>query len=89
MNEYKIITVESFEPDKTSGRHGKVHIRPIAGQGTYLPEMNVSCSKELSEKTEIYPVGSKFKISAKITSRNGGREYIYTHPSWDVIELPK
>ncbi|WP_295664700.1 hypothetical protein [uncultured Mucilaginibacter sp.] len=87
MKEYSEIDVESFEPASTAGLHGKVHIRPLPGQYPYLPEMHVSCSKELTEKTAIYPVASKFRILAKITSRNGGKKYIYTHPKWRVIEL--
>ena len=86
-NEYYDIEVESFIPARTAGLHGKVHVRPLKGQDPFLPSMYVSCSKILKEHTSIYPVGSKFRIRAKITDRQGGKKYIYTHPNWDVIEL--
>jgi hypothetical protein len=75
---YKIITVESYRPSSTSGLHGEIHIRPIAGYG-YPPNMHVECSKKLSEN---YPVGTKFKINAKLTDRGGQGEYLYSYHGW-------
>lgn len=41
--------------------------------------MFVECSKALSED---YPIGTKFRIKAKITSKLGGAHFIYSHYSW-------
>lgn len=75
---YRSVVVESFRPSATSGLHGDVHIRPVKGQG--LPEaLHVECSKKLSRN---YPAGTKFKIQAKLTDREGGGEYIYSYHGW-------
>jgi hypothetical protein len=81
---YTEIIVESYIPKSTSGLHGLVHIRPIEGQDPFMTSMNVECSKELSES---YPVGTRFKIKAKITSRLGEGPYIYSHYKWTYTVL--
>lgn len=74
---YQDIIVESYIPEKASGLHGKVHIRPVAGQG--FDNLHVECSKSLSED---FPVGSKFKIKAKLTDREGGKPFLYSYYRW-------
>lgn len=78
-NDYEWIEVESYRPDRTSGLHGKVHIRPVAG-GPYPQTLHVECSKGLSRN---YPVGSRFRIQVKLTDREGGGEYLYSYWGWD------
>lgn len=82
--EYSYIIVESFIPKDTSGRHGLVHIRPIEGQDPYTSNMFVQCSKDLSSD---YPVGTRFRIKAKITSREGGSPFISSHYTWSYEVL--
>lgn len=80
---YRIVVVESFVPHSTSGLHGGVHIRPIAGQG--IPTtLHVECAKRLSRN---YPVGTRFRIRAKLTDREGGGEYLYSYFGWPVEVL--
>ena len=76
MNEknYSYIIVESYRRGST------LHIRPCPGQDPYTPEMGVECSKELMEE---YPEGTKFRIKAKITSREGSDPFVYSHYLWD------
>ncbi len=74
INPYEMVLVESFIPNDPSGKHGKVHIRPVAG-GKYSPELAVECSKKLSRD---YPIGTKFMLQAKLTDREGGGEYLYS-----------
>lgn len=76
---YQYVIVESFDSDDTSGRHGPIHVRPIAGQGEFKPNMYVRCLKRLSTD---YPVGTKFRIKAKITDRGGGTPFIHSPYSW-------
>ena len=76
---YDCIIVESYMPADTFGLHGPIHIRPVPGQSPYETHMHVECSKKLSYD---YPVGTKFKIQAKITDREGGTPFIYSHYSW-------
>lgn len=77
--EYDHIIVESYCPKNTSGLHGPVHIRPIPNQEPYHFTLHVQCSKALSED---YPVGTKFRIKAKLTQRENGGEFIYSRYSW-------
>ena len=86
MPDYSIIEVESFIPeDRSAGLHGEVHIRPCPGQGEFLPEMMVQCSKDLSSNQ--YAVGQKFKIKAKITCREGGKPFVYSSFKWAYTVL--
>jgi hypothetical protein len=76
---YRMIIVESYRPGNTSGLHGEIHIRPVAGQGLRT-DLHVECSKDLSTK---YPVGTKFRIRAKLTDREGGGEFLYSYFGWN------
>lgn len=80
---YVFVEVESYQSRRTSGLHGKIHIRPCPGQG-YPIDMHVECSKKLSKD---YPVGSKFKIRAKLTDREGGGDFLYSHFKWEIEVL--
>ena len=84
---YQIVEVESYTPDSTSGLHGKIHIRPCAGQA-HPTTMHVECSKKLCKD---YPVGTRFQIRAKLTDREGGGEFLYSYYGWkyEVLEKPK
>jgi hypothetical protein len=81
---YSWIIVESFRPANTSGLHGDVHIRPIEGQGLDT-DMFVECAKSLSRD---YKVGTRFRIKAKVTDREGSRPFLYSYFGWhyDVLE---
>jgi hypothetical protein len=72
------IIVESYEPASTSGLHGPVHIRPVPGQ-IFPTTLQVECSKTM---VRDFPVGTKFRIKAKLTDREGGCEFLYTYFGW-------
>lgn len=76
--EYRLVDVESYVPGNSSGLHGKVHIRPCAGQG-FSTDMHVECSKKLSRN---YPVGTRFRIWAKLTDREGSGDFLYSYFGW-------
>lgn len=84
---YLAVEVETYRPASTSGLHGKVHVRPCEGQG-YPINMHVECAKKLSRD---YPVGTRFRIMAKLTDREGGGEYLYSYFGWkyEVLSKPK
>ncbi|HEY0046921.1 MAG TPA: hypothetical protein VGB44_09460 [Flavobacterium sp.] len=85
-SEYIEIIVESFElANNTSGRHGLVHIRPIAGQDPFLENMFVECSKALSTE---FPIETRFKIKAKVVRREGRTSFIYSHYKWEYSVVP-
>jgi hypothetical protein len=84
---YQLVEVESYRPGKVTGLHGKVHIRPCEGQD-YPVALHVECSKRLSRD---YPVGTRFRIMAKLTDREGGGEFLYSYHGWkfEVLDRPK
>lgn len=75
---YFTVIVESYYPASTAGLHGPVHIRPVPGQGVDTA-MHVECSKSLSRD---HPVGTKFRLRAKITDREGSRPFLYSYFGW-------
>ena len=77
MESYRQITVESY---LTLGSSGSVHIRPISGQ-YYPTDIRVQCSRELTDLKK-YPLGTRFKIRAKLTDRGGEGEYLSSHHKW-------
>jgi hypothetical protein len=81
------LIVESYMPPSTSGRHGEVHVRPVAGQG-YSTELLVRCNKGIHKHR---PVGTHFLIEAMLTANKDGRKYFSSHYSWDykVLDEPK
>lgn len=81
---YRTVIVESFIPADTSGRHGSVHVRPVPGQA-FHPTLFVECSKRLMNP-RLYPIGTKFKLQAKLTDREGGTPFLYAyHGDLDVV----
>ena len=83
QNAYEFVVVESYRPATSAGLHGKVHIRPVEGQG-FPSSIHVECSKELSR---CYPVGTRFRVRAKLTDREGGGAFLYSSWRWDYEVL--
>ena len=75
---YHLILVESLYPTSTSGRHGDVHIRPVIGQPLFPQNLFVECSRTLVNN---YPVGTKFRIRAKLSDLKG-TPFIYSYHGW-------
>lgn len=75
---YRYIIVESVRC-KTMDRYGDIRISPIPGQYPFTPDMFVECPNAMKQN---YPVGTRFRIKAKITDREGGTPFIYTHYTW-------
>jgi hypothetical protein len=48
--------------------------------------MRVECSKSLSRD---FPVGTRFKIRAKLTDREDGGEFLYSYFGWEPEVLSK
>jgi hypothetical protein len=80
---YGHVDVESFYPNSTAGLHGPVHVRPLPGQG-FPTTLHVECSRELVEQ---YPVGTRFRIRAKLTDRLGSGDYLYSYFGWPFTVL--
>jgi hypothetical protein len=82
---YQYCVVESYYPTDTSGLHGPVHIRPVAGQ-PFSSHLHVECSKSLSNP-RVYKVGTRFRLRVKLTDRDGGGEFLYSYFGWPVDVL--
>jgi len=68
---YRDVAVESvIDP-----RSGRLRIRPMGGQAVSTG-MRVQCSRRLLD-TAVYPPGSRFLLSAKLTDRLGGEPFLY------------
>ena len=80
---YLTVDVESYISANTSGLHRRVHIRPLPSQE--LPEdMHVACSKIL---TRDYPVGTAFRLRAKLTDREGGHPFLNSSYRWPITVI--
>ena len=76
---YRQVAVESCL------KGGKVQIRPLPGQA-YSPALSVHCSRRL---IDLYPLGTRFLLSAKLTDRQGGTPFLYAyHGDADVVLSP-
>lgn len=78
---YRDVAVESaFEP-----RSGQLRIRPMAGQA-FSPALPVHCSRALADPAR-YPAGTRFLLSAKLTDRQGGPQFLYAYHADPVVVL--
>jgi hypothetical protein len=81
--QYQQVIIETYYEMK-SGKSSRVHARPIAGQ-PFPTTLDVECSRSMRAN---HPVGTKFRVWAKLTDLNGGGEFLYTHWQWpyEVVE---
>lgn len=76
-NRYEYVIVETYYAEgEASG--SDVRVRPVSGQ-RYPISMNVECSKSMRHS---HPVGTKFRIMAKIKSKDGGPDFLYSSYKW-------
>lgn len=74
---YHQIVVETYSAIKP-GKSSRIHVRPVAGQ-MFPVTMDVECSRDMRKR---HKVGTKFKIWAKETDRDGGKPFLYSHFNW-------
>ena len=74
MSHYLQVIIETYH-HAGGGSSKKVRARPVGGQGLDT-SMNVECSSKMRKN---YPVGTKFLIEAKLTNREGGSDFLYSH----------
>jgi hypothetical protein len=77
---YFEVLVQSVYSGSESGKHGPVHIRPVAGQGLNTA-LYVECSKEMRD-LERFSVGSYFLLTAKYSSKQGGVDFLKAPYHW-------
>ena len=83
VSPYETVIVETYREVKP-GKRGTIHVRPVSGQ-PFPTNMDVECSYKVREE---YPVGTKFKISARLKNRPGEPPHLYCHYRWpmEVVE---
>lgn len=74
---YEWVEVETFiaPPGPYSS---KIRVRPVSG-GKYPPTTAVECSRSMRDK---HPVGTRFRIECKLTDKEGGTPFLYSHSNW-------
>ncbi len=77
---YQSVVVETFRPTGTSGLHGDVHVRPVAGQGL-LTTLHVECSTSILTRISNR---DQLQNSVQSPDREGIRrkENLYSNFSW-------
>lgn len=82
-SQYRKVVVETYR-GPLRGTHGDIRVRPVSGE--FFPTtIDVECSKTMRHQ---HPVGTKFRIYAKETCREGGESFLYTHFKWpyEIVE---
>jgi hypothetical protein len=82
LESYHWVFVESFEPERTSGLHGKVHIRPLPNQ-LFPTNLHVRCPKKMVD-TNFYVVGTCFRVKGKLTDKEGSRPFLHCPHQWSA-----
>ncbi|QCB46279.1 hypothetical protein [Hydrogenophaga sp. PAMC20947] len=77
------VIVETFYSGGESSS-AKVRVRPVDGQ-EFPTGMRVECSRAMRESA---PVGSRFRLLVKPTSREGGAPFLYSNPNnkWEKVD---
>ena len=78
---YRDVAVESV----LDARSGALRIAPMAGQA-FAPTLAVQCAQSLRDPA-LYPPGTRFLVSAKLTDRLGGTPYLYVYHGDPVTVL--
>ena len=74
---YREYIVETFWQVAEPSRR-KIRVRPVPGQGLRL-DLRVHCRTDMRER---YPVGTQFRVRAKLTTHRDGREFLYVPDSY-------
>ena len=82
-SQYQQVVVETYAAKKP-GKSSRIHVRPVEGQ-PFPTAMDVECSRSMRKN---HPVGTRFRIYAKETDREGGKPFLYSHFDWpyEVVE---
>jgi hypothetical protein len=75
--QYQQVVIETYYEIK-SGKSSRIHARPIAGE-VFPTTLDVECSRAMRTG---HPVGTRFRVWAKLTDLQGGGEFLYTSWQW-------
>ncbi len=74
---YHWVIVETYRM-RGAGLHGDIHVRTIPGQ-VFPQSLHVRFS--MSART-AHPIGTRFKVRAKLTNREDGSQFLHTNHAW-------
>ena len=74
---YQQVVVETYS-EINSGKSSRIHVRPMSGE-VFPTYMDVECSHAMRM---AHPVGTKFRIHAKVIDKEGGKPFLYTRFDW-------
>lgn len=77
MPQYQYIVVQTYRQVGESSR-AEIRARPVPGQGVST-DLQVECSKDMRE---AHPVGTKFRVRARLKQKLGGKPFLYTSWQW-------
>lgn len=83
LESYHWIVVESFNGPRGGGYSKEVHIRPVQGE-MFPSTLRVEGPRAMIRN---YPVGTRFRVKVKLTDRQGGGDFLYSHHSWEFEVL--
>ena len=94
---YYELWFESFELEKVSGHKSPKQLRLLKSQ-TIPSEIEIECSNKnispfilLTECSKSlllnYPIGTKFKIKAKLTDKENEGLFLYSYFGWKPLEI--
>ena len=79
---YYTLIVETYR-ESGSGLHGDIHVRCVEGQ-EFPRSLRVRSPKQMRRN---HPVGTRFRIYAKLIDKEGGNPFLHTHHNWDYDVL--
>ena len=80
---YYTIVVETYRISG-SGLHGSIHVRPAKGE-QFPQTMHVRFPRAIPS---AYPIGTRFRVYAKLTDKEGGNPFLHTNHARDYEVLP-
>src|SRR5688572_1884176 len=80
VDDYREYIIETYRASGEPSHH-EVRARPCAGQGVST-SLKVRCS---SSMRELHPIGTTFKVRAKLTDREGGGEFLHAPYDWPYV----
>jgi len=79
-DDYREYIIESYLAVGEPSAH-RVRAKPCPGQGLST-SLNVRCSSQMRTS---HPVGTKFKVRAKLTNREGHGEFLHAPYDWPYV----
>jgi hypothetical protein len=83
--DYHSVVIETYHM-RGGGLHGDIHVRTIAGE---MFSQNLHVRFSMSART-AHPVGTRFRVRAKLTNMKDGSEFLHTVNAWgyEVLGVP-